>query len=229
MDPRYDGRRFFVRVCSGVRFFLLLAACASTAPAPVIENRNAVFERPPHPTELRATVRIDAQPGGKKFQGVWLEFGPDKRFVVDYRPRWIWRGFENHEVLVTGHCYRPFGQAISATHFKVEGMRFATKPTESVPIFAIGLEVVMQGEIIDQPYPAGSKLAGSSQRKFRRKDGTTYNIASDETLELGPILVDARVIEVNMSHHAQTGGPNIWIAKVLDEVQANRDTPIACP
>jgi hypothetical protein len=226
-------RAAFFCSCCGVRTLLVLtaAACSSPAPAPTLANRSPVTTDEPSASEIRATVRIDAQPGGKKFQGVWLELGGDKRYVIDYRPRSLWLGFENHEVFVTGHCYQPFGQAIGATHFRVERMRFATRPTTSVPLFELGAEVVMKGHFVDHPYPAGSKLAGSSEQTFHHEDGTVYALAGHggDELKPGPATIKARVVEVNMAHHAQTGGPTIWVASVMRGDEQDRDTTIPCP
>ena len=209
---------------------ILIAACSAKAvTAPPLENRT-VTTRPEPEQELRATVRIDGQPGGKHFQGVWLEFADGKRYVIDYRPRWIWQSFENHEVLVTGHCYQPFGQSISATHYRVERMKFATRPKESLPLVSIGPERIMTGTLRDRPYPAGSKLAGSSELEFTT-EGTTYTIegAWEHPGKTGEKTLAAREIEVNLAHHAQTGGPKIWVSHVVHDGERDRDTPEPCP
>jgi hypothetical protein len=227
-------RAAFFCSCCGVRTLLVLlvaASCSSPAPTPTIENRKPVTpDKPPSPTEMGATLWFDDAPGGKKFQGVWLGLGGDRNYVIDYRPRSLWLGFVGHELLVTGHCYQPFGQAISAQHFRVERLRFATKPTTSVPLFEIGPEIVMKGSFVDHPYPAGSKLAGSSQLKFHHADGTAYGLAGgDDEMKPGPAQIKARVVEVNMAHHAQTGGPKIWVAYVMHGDEPDRDTPMPCP
>jgi hypothetical protein len=172
--------------------------------------------KPPAPTERRATVRIDAQPSGKKFQGVWLEFPDGKRWVVDYRPRELWRGFEDAEVIVTGTCYRPFGQAINSTHFQVDSMKFASAPKKSVPYFEIGPERLMKGKFVTFGYPAGSKLAGSNTTKFSEAGGGTHAIAGSTDTVPGPgeATIKARSVELNMAHHATTGGPHVWIMSI---------------
>ena len=49
--------------------------------------------------ELRATLRIDPAPAGKRFQGVWLVAG-DREYVVDYRARTLWTWFAGRQVTV---------------------------------------------------------------------------------------------------------------------------------
>lgn len=59
-----------------------IPACSSPGKAPV------TTESVPAPgPERRATVRIDPAPGGKQFQGVWLELEGGARWVIAYRAR----------------------------------------------------------------------------------------------------------------------------------------------
>ena len=209
-----------------------LAACWTTTNQPPRKDPVHPSSNPIAEPELRATVRIDATPGGKKAQPVWLEFGADKRWLIDYRPRELWRGFEDAEVIVTGHCYRPFGQALAATHYKVERMRFASPPKRSVPILEIGPEVVIKGSFGVDAAPAGSKLAGSSQLEFHADAGTTYAIAgSSAAAQLGPATIKARGVEINRAFAATTGGPHVWILSIhdLDYVPDSKDTSEPCP
>src|SRR5262249_47884244 len=115
--------------------FLLLAACWTSEVKPVPSPKSNT----PSGGERRAIVRIDAQPGGKKFQGVWLEFADDKRWLVDYRANELWKPFADREVLVTGYCWAPDprAQAIQATHFHVERMTFVQREMGRGPILAI--------------------------------------------------------------------------------------------
>jgi hypothetical protein len=183
--------------------------------------------------EYRATLRIDAQPGGKKFQGVWLDFGDDTRWVIDYRPRELWRGFADHEVTVTGHCYRPFGQAINAPHFRVATMSFVRRPATAVPYFSIGPERWITGAFRTLTFPAGSKRAGDQEPRFHDEHGTAYHVAGEasSTVE-GPATIRARVLERNRAYTATTGEDDLWIVEVHEagHVPApSRDTPIDCP
>ena len=209
------------------------AACW-TSSQPATPLHEDPVPSPTKSTEFHATIRIDATPGGKKEQPVWLEFGPDKRWLIDYRPRELWRNFEDAEVIVTGICYQPFGQALAATHFKVDRLRLASAPIRAVPFLEIGPEVVLNGEfVVDVPHP-GSKREGSDSIEFRSNDGTTYAIAGNSTVsqpELGAAAVSARRVELNLAYAATTGGPQIWILAIHDPgyTPDNRDTPKPCP
>jgi hypothetical protein len=200
-------------------FALALAACWTSSPPkreePLVETKPTPAVTP---SERRAIVRIDAQPSGKKFQGVWLEFADGARWVIDYRPRELWRGFEDAEVIVTGTCYRPFGQAINSPHFKVEQMKFAAKPVKSVPYFVIGPERLLKGTFVSRGFPAGSKLGGSTRTEFRDDGGTQHAIAgSTDTIPApGAATIKARSVELNMAHVATTGGPHVWILSIHD-------------
>ena len=186
--------------------------------------------------ERRATVRIDAQPGGKKLQGVWLDFGADKRWVIDYRPRELWKPFADREVIVTGHCYRPFGQAIMATHFRVDRMRFVTPESGRGPILEIGPEQLLRGKFVEQRFPAGSKLADSPMVTFVDDAGTSYWIAgaADDLPPVGTAArITAREVTPDMSYVAQPGGRKLWILDVRDpdaiDDPAHAPTTIECP
>lgn len=175
----------------------------------------------PKADEVRATVRIDAAPGGKKFQGVWLELPGEEvvprsgRWVIDYRATEIWRSFENEEVVVTGSHYQPFGQAINAPHYKVATMRFAHAPRRSVPLRSIGPEQLLRGEFVDQAYPPGARRAGEPQRTFVTDDGATYGLASGSAEpEPGPVAITARAVEPDPAYAADTGGPKLFVIRV---------------
>lgn len=187
------------------------------------------------PAEYRATVRIDAQPGGKKFQGVWLEFDTHQQWVIAYRPHELWRGFAGEAVIVTGQCYEPFGQAIGATHFRVERMRLAPAVKFLAPLLEVGPESLVTGDFVDRAWPAGSKRAGEMQLVFRAADGTSYEIAGSNIAlsARGAVKIRARNVEVNRAHAATTGGPHLWILDVHDANDTpdedTRDKPIPCP
>jgi hypothetical protein len=194
-----------------------------------------VDRKPPASSEYAAIVRIDAQPSGKKFQGVWLDFGGDRRWVIAYRPHQVWRVFEGAEVRVTGHCYQPFGQAIGATHFEVETMTFASAPKLAVPFFTVGPRRLLRGSFIGTTAPAGSKLAGSVTTEFQPLDGMPLAIAGsdDPITRTGAVAIIAREVERNLAYTATTGGAAaVWIVSVHDAdytPEPSRDTPKACP
>ncbi len=190
----------------------------------------------PAAAERRATIRIDAEPGGKNFQGVWLEFSADQRSVIDYRPRELWKPFENTEVLVTGACYQPFGQAISATHFRVDRMRFATPERGKHLILELGPEQMRTGTFVLHEFPAGSKRADSPMVMFRDEGGTDFIIAgaSEDVPAVGTAArIKAREVIPDLSYLAQTGGPNLWILDVrrpdADDDATHAPVDVPCP
>jgi hypothetical protein len=168
----------------------------------------------PDEDEVRARLRIDAAPSGKKFQGVWLEVG-DTRWVIDYRPTAYWRSFENEEVLVTGSHYQPFGQAINARHFRVATMRFAHAPSHAVPLRSIGPEQLLRGSFVEHVWPAGTRRAGDVERTFQTDDGGTYGLAAGSAEgDAGPVAISAREVEPDPSYAADTGGPKLFVIRV---------------
>lgn len=170
--------------------------------------------------ELRGTLRIDAAPGAKHFQGVWLEQADGTRWVVDYRARELWTWFADHDVIVTGGTYVPEGQAINATHFRIDLLRFATPRVGRGPYLSMGPEHLLTGAFVIESGLPGSKAAGSSWRAFVGDDGTHYLVVGEE-LDVrrgaGPAMVRARVLEPDMSYTARTSGPDLWIVTIDDE------------
>jgi hypothetical protein len=203
-----------------------LAACwtsSSAPPQPAPRPTKPPVSEPPVLIQIHATLRIEptstSPTGGKKFQGVSLEVEPGKRFVIDYRARELWRSFEDSEVIVRGSCYEPEGEAVMAPHFYVHDMKFARPPTKSVPLLAIGPEQRMTGELVAQPYPPGSKLAGSTHLDFRSDAGATYAIVRGPDVPSapapGPAVIEARLVEVNLAYTATSGGSEqLWIVDV---------------
>jgi hypothetical protein len=189
--------------------------------------------------ERRATIRIDqqqtlAQPGGTPFQGVWLELDDQRRWVVDDRAHALWEPFADAAVLVTGHCYAPHGQAISAPHFEVERMRFAAPPGRDIPFLAIGPREARPGELEEVLAPPGSKLAGGS-RWTLRAGGETFEIAGANdyaALARAPahLVAIVRELELDPAYAATTGGPHVWIIGLEDEgYQLAARPPVPCP
>ncbi len=220
--------------CIAIVFHLAACATTSTQPSPPEDRVPEPPKSPAAAAEHRAVVRIAATPGGKKEQPVWLEFDGDERWVIDYRARELWRGFEDAAVTVTGTCYQPYGQALLATHFKVERLKFAAPPTTSVPFFAIGPEILVRGSFQFDVAPAGSKAADDGPRLvFRADEGTSFSIAGSAvpTPPPGAAAINARSVELNPAYAATTGGPHIWILSVHDVeyVPETRDVPRPCP
>ena len=214
--------------------WLAFAGCwtSSTQPREMTEPQPRTTTAPV--TERRAILRIDEQPGGKKFQGVWLELDGGTMWVIDYRPRQPWRHFENREVLVTGGCYQPFGQAINATHFRVDRLRYAVPERGRQPYLEIGPEQILRGEFVDQTAPAGSKLAGSTSAMFRAEDGSAWGIVVDQRFAPGTrATVRGRVLVADLTYAARTGDSDLWVVDVMGadwvEDPRTRPTPITCP
>jgi hypothetical protein len=204
--------------------FLLLAACWTSEVKPVPAPRTT----PPTEGERRAIVRIGPEPGGTTFQGVWLELAGDKKWVVDYQPRALWKPFQDREVLVSGYCYQPEGQAVTAPHFHVDRMLFVKPEMGRGPILEIGPEQVLRGAFSERGFAPGSKLAGSTETRFE-----SYGIqgASVDLPEAGKrVLVIAREIQPDMSWTAQTGGPKLWILDVrAEDAVVEERAKIDCP
>lgn len=196
--------------------FVLLVACWTSERVPVTEPTKPT--PPSTGEERRATVRIDAAPSGKKFQGVWLELArPDHRWVIDYRPRALWQPFADREVLVTGQCYRPFGQAIGATHFRVDRMRFVTPERGRGPILELGPEQRVRGAFAEHRFPPGSKLADAPRLVFVADGGERYWIegAADPLPAADTAaLITAREVVPDVTYSAQPDGPRLWILDV---------------
>jgi hypothetical protein len=191
-------------------------------------------------TERRATLRIDAEPGGKNFQGVWLELADGKRWVVDYRPRDFWKSFEDKEVIVTGGCYKhdPRVQAISSQHFRVDTMKFVTPKRGFGPILELWPEQELRGKFVAIGAPAGSKREGSSEMHFIDDGGKDYFLQGwsvDKPEPKKPVWICARGVTPDMSFVAQTGGdgPKLWILEVQDHDYVSEatcpPTPVDCP
>jgi hypothetical protein len=206
-------------------------------PAPGGASRMPVDPAGP---ERRATVRIDAKPGGKRFQGVWLELAGGARWVIDYRAREVWRPFADRAVLVAGRCYAPQGQAIWAQHFEVARMRFADPGRPDGPLLEVGPVARLRGTFAEVAYPAGSKLAGSKSMVFRAEGGGEYRlfgavpgVGQPGRFALGErVAIDARPVEPNPAYAAGPGGPHLWILHVLDASAGERRpgrTYGACP
>ncbi len=204
---------------AAVLFGLGVTACWTSAPQ---SGKTRVVPPTPEPAaEVRATLRMDAQPGGKKFQGVWLELGGTEviprsgRWVIDYRATEIWRSFENAEVIVTGAHYQPIGQAINSPHYKVATMRFARAPSHAVPLRSIGPERVLRGAFVEHVWPAGTRRAGEIERNFTTDDGQTYGLAAGSAApETGPVAITCREVEPDPTYAADLGGPKVFVIRV---------------
>ncbi|MCY1009770.1 hypothetical protein OV079_30250 [Nannocystis pusilla] len=184
----------------------------------LVELRAAVREQPPEKPvadEFTATVRVDAEPGDKKFQGVWLERDDGVRWVVAYRPEPWLAAFEGQRVQVTGAVYQPEGQAILAPHFRVETLRLAPGATTDAPFVAVLAERRLAGTFQERVGGPGTKLEGERYLVFEADDGTAYLLANAPAGgDSGrAATVKARVIEMS-PYVARRGGPYLWVLDV---------------
>lgn len=167
---------------------------------------------------LRGVLSIDARPGAKKFQGVWLVSDDGERFVLDDRSRSLWTPFDGSVVAVTGEHVSPIGQAIHGQHFRVHQLRFIDRPSRARDLMSFGPERSLRGTLLSDPAPLGSKLEGCSIMSFQRDDGARFGLYAVE--EPGAIATDtlvevkAREVELNRAWAASTGGPHLWVASV---------------
>ncbi|MBP9203260.1 MAG: hypothetical protein KBG28_04795 [Kofleriaceae bacterium] len=184
----------------------------------------------------RATVRIDPRPGGKKFQGVWLELADGQRWVIDYRPRAVWTDFADRPVRVTGGCYLPFGQAIAATHFRVATLvpdTEAPRP-EGWPVVAVGPDRREVMTLIEVTGAAGTKTAGEVHLELADERGHHFLLAGhDGDLPAVGLPVRVRVRPVEPSpYQARLGGAYLHLLghePTTSSPEPDRDEAQFCP
>lgn len=169
----------------------------------------------PQVVTLRATVDIDDEPGGKKFQGVWLVTEDGNRHVISYRADPWWTDFEGRTVDATGKPYTPRGQAIMADHFRVEQM-VVVEPTVDDPLIMITDERELEGKFTFYEWPKKTKLAGSRALVFEGTDGTRYWLS--ERPDPPPpvdehVTIKARLVEPS-NFVARPGGAYLWVVAV---------------
>ena len=186
----------------------LLSACSTTEVEPSVIDPTVLSGEP---IEFTATVRIDARPGGKKFQGVWLERPDGEKWVIDYRPRDCWKPMEGLTVTARGQTYAPEGQAISATHFKVEELRLVTLTAEAT-LVAVGEEWTLTGTLLTTAGEVGSKSEGSTWTEFKSADGPIWPLYNPSALDglTGGITLTGREVELS-PFSAHIGGPQLCI------------------
>ena len=192
--------------------FTLLAACRPAHTEPIV-----LIPLDPLATaqldEFTATLHIDPQPSGKKFQGVWLEREDGERWLIDYRPRDCWQPFNDTTVAVTGSTYEPHGQSISATHFQVASLQ-RTDEVFSADLIALGPQQTLTGTLHTEHGAPGSKSEGASWATLVTQT-RTWMLYNPSRLEgaTGTVTVEAR--EVAYSRYvARADGPTLCILNV---------------
>jgi hypothetical protein len=184
------------------------AAAATTAIAPAPTDTADALE------ELDARVEIDATVGGKNFQGVWLVGDGDERWVISYRAEPWLREFEGLRVHASGRRYSPEGQAINATHFRLESMR-VLDPTLGALFVEVGPERTMLGEVHEQVGADGTKSAGSRWHVFASETDGSFELLNtpDDLVVDRRVGVRARSIVLS-PYAAHRGGPMLWVLDV---------------
>ncbi len=165
---------------------------------------------------FRATVEIDAKPGGKRLQAVWLVHENGERWVIDYRAREFWKPFEGTTVDAAGKVYAPQGQAIGATHFRVHSLGLDPNTDSSAPWTWIGPESQAHGKFHLKQGAPGSKSADTSWPVFVSEEGRSYQLANAVELDglLGvPVTIEARPIE-RSPFVAHMPGPTLFVMSV---------------
>jgi hypothetical protein len=106
---------------------------------------------------VEGVLDIDRVPGGKRFQGVWLETASG-RYVITYRPHARYFPFVEKRVAVTGYVEHipPHVQSIGATHFVVQDIALAPgeSPHDPVPTDLLP----------PRPVRAGAEVAAAAGR-----------------------------------------------------------------
>jgi len=194
---------------------LLLPLIAISAP-PTPEDPgmfpidDPLAEQPREPAQsLSVKVAIDAEPSGKKFQGVWLVRDDGERWLVAYRPLPLWKIYEGVAVNITGAVYQPDGQSISATHFRVDTLSIRD-PQAIIDPRSFGPEQTFEGQFESESGSPGSKSEGSTWTVFRVQGGLRYEIMNPVAVDRTATSIRARTVE-RSPFVAHRGGPALWL------------------
>lgn len=185
---------------------LLVLGCSGPKPPDAAPAEDTV-------PEMVATVRIDPDPGAKRFQGVWLDREGEEPLLIDYRAREFWIPFEGEQVTVTGEAWTPAprAQQVDAAHFRVATLSLQ-HPTPEVALHAIGPEQTLIGLVETLEGEPGTKMEGSTWDAFAVEGGTNYQIwyAPEGMPKDTRLTITAR--EVTPSpFSAHMPGPTLWI------------------
>lgn len=157
-----------------------------------------------------ATLEIEPGPAPGT-DAVWLLHGTGERFVLDDRSDELWRGFAGQVVNVTGYCHGAPDKELEAPRFTVETMRAADA---SGPYRSVGPEKTLTGEIVARTAPVGSKLAGGPPELVFVVGDAEYPLVNHTDAAVGPATVVARVLVINPTYAATTGGDRLWLVSV---------------
>jgi len=160
-----------------------------------------------------ATVRIDQEPGSKRLQGVYLARDDGESWVVAYRPHPWLVPFEGREVEVTGETYVPEGQALLATHFRLETLRLVD-PLCGVDPIALGPITVLEGRLVARSGEPGTKSEGQGWTvlEVAGVDHELFNPSAVGEEDGAEIVVRARPVERSpvVTHR---DGRWLWVLK----------------
>ncbi len=194
---------------------MLLACGKTTGPEPIDTPAPAETPAPPEAAlDFIATLTIDEQPGGKRFQGVWLAQEGGTRWLVAYRKREPWTWFEGKRVHVTGERFvpDPMTQHIMADHITVTSLELLKDEVEdgADPI-GIGPVVEMTGVFAKHTGEAGSKIEGQTWTTFTVEGEAMPYQAPGVDLE-GERTVRVRVVK-RSPYVARMGGDEVWVVE----------------
>ncbi|HSD89333.1 MAG TPA: hypothetical protein VLB44_17510 [Kofleriaceae bacterium] len=161
--------------------------------------------------QISATLRIDTG-------HVWLELESGERLatVEPASPLWTWAA--DARVVVRGACSED-------DRFRIESLRMTT---DVHPYVEVGPEVVVQGRLVREMPPAGSKLAGSPQQVFLANDGGRYGVLGEALPPIDQdVAVRARKLVADMSYAARSTEADLYILGTGDGPTAARSKP--CP
>jgi len=180
------------------------------------------FLTAPTGEQFEAVVHIDATPGAKRFQGVWLQRDDGQRLLVDYRPRSHWQPFEGVRVSVSGEAYMPEGQSIGADHFRVHTLAVIDpKPEHSIT--QMGPERTLTGRFTFVPGAPGSKMEGSGSTFFDT-GGMNFLLANFDKAFRGAGTVEARQVSLS-PFSAHVMGPRIWVLSFEPSPDPEKKSP----
>ncbi len=193
------------------------AACTTTPPVVPIATAPAPIPAPaPTPADdgllaFDAVVQIDPAPSGKNLQAVWLERGDGARFIAAYRPEAWLRPFDGARVSVTGRTWSPEGQAVRATHLRIETLRRIDAP-EDAELVAVGPERTLPGRFVQSVGEPGTKGEGESYVTFAPTIGGSYLLANQPAALRFDVEVEITAREAELSRFAaRRGGPTLWV------------------
>lgn len=188
-------------------------APAKASAAPVTSARPDKPDAKDGMEAFDATLRIDAAPGGKAFQGVWLERDDGSRWLIAYRAYGYWKPFEGKRVRVSGQRYLPQGQSMAGQHFRVETL--TADPNAMTEFVRVAAERTFYGTFEQEMMPVGSKMAGTAIDAFSSA-GVRYqlaNVPKDKPAPGTKARVTAREVE-RSPFMAHTGGKHLWIIDI---------------